>query len=69
MWRGGSEAAKKAGRHLGRPPALTGEQRREARRMIQDDGRPYAEVSRLFKVHESTLRRCLNSNGNAQRAS
>jgi DNA invertase Pin-like site-specific DNA recombinase len=56
--RAGIEAAKRAGRHLGRAPILTGQQIAEARRMV-DDGRPPAEVARLFSVHPKTLRRAL----------
>jgi len=48
-------AAKRAGRHLGRPPKLTGAQIREAEKMLQDD-RPASEVARLFRVHPKTLK-------------
>ncbi len=53
--RGGIEAAKRAGRHLGRPPKLSGAQIREAEKMLLDD-RPASEVARLFRVHPKTLK-------------
>ena len=53
--RGGIEAAKRAGRHLGRPPKLTGAQIREAEKMLLDD-RPASEVAGLFRVHPRTLK-------------
>ncbi len=56
--RGGIDAARKAGRHLGRPPSLTGDQVREAARMIADE-RPISEVARIFRVHQKTLKRQL----------
>jgi len=52
---GGIDAAKRAGRHLGRPPKLTDAQVREAEKMLQDD-RPASEVARLFRVHPKTLK-------------
>lgn len=56
--RGGIDAAKQAGRHLGRPPKLTGEQLAEAERMLSEN-RPVGEVARLFRVHPKTLRQSL----------
>jgi putative DNA-invertase from lambdoid prophage Rac len=47
--------AKRAGRHLGRPPKLTGAQIREAEKMLQAD-RPTSKVARLFRVHPKTLK-------------
>jgi putative DNA-invertase from lambdoid prophage Rac len=56
--RGGIDAAKRAGRHLGRPPKLTGAQIREAAKMMLDD-RPTPEVAGLFRVHVKTLQRAV----------
>ncbi len=53
--RGGIEAARRAGRHLGRPPKLTGAQISEAAKMLQED-RSIPEVARLFRVHPKTLK-------------
>jgi DNA invertase Pin-like site-specific DNA recombinase len=56
--RGGIDAAKRAGRHLGRPPKLTGAQIQEAAKMILEE-RPPAEVAGLFRVHAKTLKRAV----------
>lgn len=56
--RGGIDAAKRAGRHLGRPPKLTGAQIREAAKMLLED-RSTAEVAGLFRVHAKTLKRAV----------
>lgn len=56
--RGGIDAAKRAGRHLGRPLKLTGAQIREAEQMVAND-RPTSEVARLFRVHPKTLKAAL----------
>jgi DNA invertase Pin-like site-specific DNA recombinase len=56
--RGGIEAAKRAGRHLGRPRKLTGDQVREAARMLADD-RTAQEVARIFRVHPKTLKKAV----------
>ncbi len=53
--RDGIDEAKRAGRHLGRPPKLTGAQIREAEKMLLD-ARPPSEVTRLFRVHPKTLK-------------
>lgn len=63
--RQGIDAARRAGRHLGRAPSLTGQQIDEGRRMIDDDGRPPAEVARLFRVHPKTLRRAIKRSADA----
>ena len=55
--REGLEAARKRGRVGGRPPALSPVQRDEVRRMRDDDGRPLAEIARLFRVSTKTVRR------------
>lgn len=53
----GLQAAKVRGRVGGRPRALTAAQRMEVRRMRDEDGRSIAEVARLFKVSQQTVRR------------
>lgn len=53
----GLQASRARGRAGGRPSALTAAQKVEARRMRDDDGRSVAEVARLFKVSEQTIRR------------
>lgn len=53
----GLQAARKRGRIGGRPPALTADQKAEARRMRDDEGRSIAAIARLFSVSEATVRR------------
>ena len=53
----GLAAARARGRKGGRPPALDAEQGREVRRMRDEEGRPIAELARLFKVSPNTIRR------------
>jgi len=53
----GLALARKRGRIGGRPPALTADQRNEVRRMRDDESRAIAEIARLFKVSERTVRR------------
>jgi DNA invertase Pin-like site-specific DNA recombinase len=55
--REGLEAAKRRGRVGGRPPALTAAQKREVRRMRDDEGRTLHEIASLFKVSIRTVRR------------
>jgi len=55
--REGLEAARRRGRLGGRPPALTEAQRREVRRMRDDEGRALHEIAGLFKVSTRTVRR------------
>jgi DNA invertase Pin-like site-specific DNA recombinase len=55
--REGLEAAKRRGRIGGRPPALTAAQKREVRRMRDDEGRALHEIASLFKVSTRTVRR------------
>ena len=55
--REGLASARKRGRIGGRPPALTPTQRDEVRRMRDDEHRAVAEIARLFKVSERTVRR------------
>lgn len=55
--REGLQAARSRGRIGGRPPALTAAQKAEARRMRDEEGRSIAEIARLFKVSQQTVRR------------
>ena len=55
--REGLASARKRGRIGGRPPALTTAQKNEVRRMRDDGQRAVAEIARLFKVSERTVRR------------
>jgi len=55
--REGLAAARRRGRVGGRPPALSPDQRREVRRMKDEEGRSLAEIARLFGVSVSTVRR------------
>lgn len=59
--RQGIDAAKAAGRHLGRPRKMTGEQIAKAREMLAGDESP-AAVARLFKVDVKTVRATLKRN-------
>ena len=53
----GLEAARKRGRIGGRPPSLSPDQRREVRRMRDDERRPIVDIARLFKVSRRTVER------------
>ena len=55
--REGLEAARKRGRIGGRPPALSYEQKAEARRMRDQELRPLPEIAQLFRVSVKTIRR------------
>ena len=55
--REGLAAARKRGRVGGRPPALSPEQKEEVRRLRDSEGRGIAELSRLFRVSQNTIRR------------
>lgn len=55
--REGLAAARKRGRVGGRPPALSPEQRAEVRRLRDQDLRGIAELARLFRVSQNTIRR------------
>jgi len=55
----GMAAAKRDGRHVGRPQLMRPDMVAVARGML-GDGKSWAEVSRLFKVSPSTLSRALN---------
>lgn len=53
----GLASARMRGRIGGRPPALTATQRVEVRRMRDEEGRAIAEIARLFRESERTIRR------------
>jgi DNA invertase Pin-like site-specific DNA recombinase len=53
----GLASARKRGRIGGRPPALTAAQKTEVQRMRDQEHRAIAEIARLFKVSERTVRR------------
>ena len=53
----GLASARKRGRIGGRPPALSGAQKVEVRRMRDQEHRTISEIARLFKVSERTVRR------------
>ena len=55
--REGLAAARRRGRVGGRPPALSPEQKVEVRRLRDDDRRSIAELARLFRVSQNTIRR------------
>jgi DNA invertase Pin-like site-specific DNA recombinase len=55
----GRIAAQARGVRFGPSPALSAEQIRHARQLIQEDDRPVAEVARLLGVHRATLYRAL----------
>lgn len=55
--REGLQAARSRGRVGGRPPALTDAQKKEVRRMRDEDGRATSEIAQLFKVSQQTVRR------------
>lgn len=57
--RQGIDAARRAGRHLGRRPKLDEEAVAHARRMINEEGHLQAEVARLLRVTPKTLRRTI----------
>lgn len=52
----GQLAAKRRGKHIGRPPALTSYQQQEARRMLSE-GQTMRDISRHFNVDYSAVRR------------
>ena len=55
--REGLASARKRGRVGGRPPALSAIQKKEVRRMRDEERRAIAEIARLFKVSERTVLR------------
>ena len=57
--RAGLERARKKGRHPGRKPKLSDEQRQEIRDLVLSGKRTEAEAARLFNVHRSTISRLM----------
>lgn len=55
--REGIAAARKRGRHIGRPPALSPGQQAEVRKMRDIELRPISEIAMLFGVSTKTVRR------------
>ncbi|MCA3470370.1 MAG: recombinase family protein [Rhodobacter sp.] len=55
--REGLDAARRRGRVGGRPPALSGAQRVEVRRMRDEELRPLPEIAQIFRVSVKTIRR------------
>lgn len=60
----GLERARKKGRHPGRKPKLSADQRKEIRDLVRSGKRTEAEVARLFSVHRSTISRIMKENAN-----
>jgi len=54
--RAGMQAARRRGRHIGRPPRLSVHQRLHARQLVET-GEPIDQVAGIFNVSLSTLRR------------
>ena len=57
--RAGMKAARRAGKHVGRPPTLTPEKLDLAQRLIEE-GKGRAATARMVGVNPATLRRALN---------
>lgn len=57
--RAGLERARKKGRHPGRKPKLSDDQRRQIRDLVKSGTRTEAEAARLFSVHRSTVSRIM----------
>ena len=55
----GLERAREEGRHPGRKPKLSDDQRREIRALVASGRRSEADAARLFGVHRSTINRVL----------
>ena len=60
--RAGMQAARRRGRHVGRPPKMDPEKIAHALKLLAD-GKGRAEVARLIGVGPATLRRALNGQG------
>ncbi len=63
--RAGLERARKKGRHPGRKPKLSTEQRQEIRDLVNSGKRTEAEAARLFGVHRSTINRLMREASDA----
>ena len=57
--RAGLERARKKGRHPGRKPKLSDDQRQEVCDLVKSGKRTEAEAARLFGVHRSTIGRII----------
>jgi DNA invertase Pin-like site-specific DNA recombinase len=57
--RAGIEAARRRGKHLGRPADLTPEKISHARQMIDSGEQSVSGMAKLFNVHRTTLHRGL----------
>lgn len=55
--REGIAAARKRGRRIGRPPALSRDQKAEVRKIRDEDGRRVSEIAALFRVSTKTVQR------------
>jgi DNA invertase Pin-like site-specific DNA recombinase len=60
--RAGLAVAAARGRHVGRPPALTDDQVRDARQMYDAGGRTIGQIAGLFDVSRRTIYRALSEN-------
>jgi DNA invertase Pin-like site-specific DNA recombinase len=63
----GMAAAKRRGKHIGRPRKLTDYQLDQARQMIAGGDKTKADVAALLRVDVATLRRALNCGGSHER--
>ena len=63
--RAGLERERKKGRHPGRKPKLSDDQRQEIRDLVLSGKRTEAEAARLFKVHRSTISRLMRGASDA----
>lgn len=57
----GMKAAKRRGKHLGRPPALTCEQIAHARKVIKSGDETISGMASVLDVGRNTLSRALNN--------
>jgi DNA invertase Pin-like site-specific DNA recombinase len=57
--RAGIEAARRRGKHLGRPADLTPEKIRHARQMIESEEQSVSSMAKLLGVHRVTLHKAL----------
>lgn len=57
--RAGMQAVRADGRHLGRPPSLTEEERSEAVAAVVKHGEQLTDVAERYQVHTRTIRRAI----------
>ena len=57
----GMSAAKRRGKHIGRPVSLSCEQITHAKRLISSGDETIAGMSSVLGVHRNTLRRAINN--------